>query len=174
MSPDNLMVREVTIMLDCYPHLDESEPIGEGVAQLLQHLSADGLHLHYEELLVTNKNQQLVGHLSVQNILSSFFPSILNPSSVTAYAGKKQRYTDLSILVEDSFQKECRRQAAKVVREYMSKPRSTIDGDMHPLHALEIMVEEDVYSLPVVETEKLIGAVRITDIFRVLGTYCTL
>lgn len=174
MSPDNLTVREVAIMLDRYPHLHESEPIGDGVAQLLQRRSADGLHLHYEELLVINENQQLVGHLSVQNILSSFFPSILTPNPVTTYVGKKERYTDLSILVEDSFQKECRRQATKVVRDYMSKPRRTIDSGMHPLHALEIMIKENVNSLPVVETEKLLGAVRITDIFRVLGTYCTL
>ena len=174
MSPDKMMVREIAITLDRYPHLRESEPIGDGVAQLLQRRSADGLHLHYDELLVIDEQQCLVGHLSVQNILSSFFPSILTPNPVTTYVGKKELYTDLSILLEDTFQKECRRQATKVVRDYMSKPRRTIDGTMHPLHALEIMVAGNVNSLPVVEQEKLIGAIRISDIFRVLGTYCTL
>jgi hypothetical protein len=174
MSPDRLVVGEIAILLDRYPHLHENEPIGDGVAQLLQRRSADGLHLHYDELLVINAEQHLVGQLSVQNILSSFFPSILTPNPVTAYVGKKERYTDLSILLEDSFRKECRRQAAKVVREYMSKPRHAIDISMHPLQALEIMIKDNMNSLPVIEQTKLIGAVRITDIFRVLGTYCTL
>jgi hypothetical protein len=36
------------------------------------------------------------------------------------------------------------------------------------------MVKEKAHSLPVNDDQELIGAVRITDLFRVLGTYCTL
>lgn len=174
MVTDIASVGEIVIPLDRYPHLYEDEPVGEGVAQLLRHISADGIHLHYDELLIINKSMQLVGHLTVQNILSSFFPSLLPTKPVSAYAGKKEQYTDLSILFEKSFRQECRRQAEKVVRDYMTKPRRTIAPSWHPLHALEVMIKENLGSLPVVEDAILIGAVRITDIFRILGTYCTL
>ena len=174
MSTEITAVRDMVIRLDRYPHLRDDEPIGNGVALLLQNSSADGMHLHFEEALVVNGDGDLVGHLTVENILASFFPSILAPDQVTAYVGKKDQFTDLSILFEDSFRKECRRQAGKMVKQYMSKPRRVLDGAIHPLHALEIMVKEKAHSLPVSNDQELIGAVRITDLFRVLGTYCTM
>lgn len=174
MNNEMRTIRDIVIPLDQYPHIRNDEPIGNGVAKLLQHCSADGRHLHYEKLLVINSSNQLVGHLSVKDILTSFFPSILAPGATSVYVGKKERYTDLSILLEDSFRKECRRQATHTVGEYMTAAHKSIDGNMSLFHALEIMVKDGESTLPVTENKKLLGAIRITDIFRVLGTHCTL
>lgn len=167
-------VREIFIPLEQYPHLMEDEPIGNAVALLLQHGSADGRHLHYDELFVTNSDNQLVGHILLHDILTSFFPSILGTPKTSVFAGKKEHFTDLSILLEDSFRRECRRQAAHTVNQFMTKPHRSIDGSMHLLHALEIMIKDGETTLPVTEDTTLVGAVRIQDIFRILGTYCTI
>lgn len=168
------LVHEVLIPLDIYPHLSQDEPIGNAVAKLLENGSADGRHLHFNEIFVVDNDNKLVGRISVQDILTSFFPSILSTSTSGVYEGKQELFTDLSILLEDSFRRECRRQAAHTVGKHMTKVHRSIDGSMHILHALEIMVKDGDATLPVTEDDVLIGAVRMEDIFRVLGTYCTI
>lgn len=167
-------VSEILIPLDQYPHLRNDEPIGNAVAMLLANVSADGRHLLFDEVLVIDDDGRLAGQISIQNILTSFFPSILSTTASGVFAGKQEHFTDLSILLEGSFRRECRRQAAHTVAQHMTGAHRSIDGAMHPLHALEIMVKDGVTTLPVTENEVLLGAVRMTDIFRVLGTYCTI
>jgi len=167
-------VNQILIPLEQYPHLHEDKPIGDAVALLLQNESADGRHLHFDELLVIDKDGRLVGHIFIHDILTSFFPSILGTSTNGIYAGKKEHFTDLSILLEDSFRRECRRQAAHTVKMHMTKPHRSVDGSMTLLHALEIMVKDGETTLPVTENNLLIGAIRMQDIFKVLGNYCTI
>lgn len=168
------LVREILIPTQQYPHLQEDEPIGNGVALLLQNSSPDNMHLHYDEAFVVNTSGELVGRILVRDILTSFFPSILGTETKTIYAGKKEHFTDLSILLEDSFQRECRRQATQTVKMHMTRPHRSVDGSMHLLHALEIMIKDNENTLPVVIDSKFAGAIRLQDIFRVLGTYCTI
>lgn len=174
MQNDISLVSQILIPLDQYPHLLENEPIGSAVTLLLENGSADGRHLYYDEILVINGNSQLVGHILVKDILTSFFPSILGTATSGIYEGKKEHFTDLSILLEDSFRRECRRQAAHTVKMHMTKPHRSVDGSMSLLHALEIMVKDGESTLPVTENNVLTGAIRMQDIFRVLGSYCTI
>ncbi len=174
MNNDISHVNEILITLDSYPHLLQDEPIGNAVAKLLEHRSADGRHLHYDQVFVVDEAGRLLGRISVIDILTSFFPSILSTSTAGIFAGKKENFTDLSILLEDSFRRECRRQAAHTVGQHMAKTHQSVEGSMHLLHALEIMIKDDVTTLPVTEKNVLTGAVRMEDIFRVLGTYCTI
>jgi len=167
-------VQEIMIPIDQYPCIRGDEPIGNGVALILEHSSADNRHLHFDELLVIDSNDQLVGMLHITGILSSFFPSILREYPHQIYAGKKQSFTDLSVLLEEHFRAECRRQATTMVNKYMRKPHGSIDGSMSLLHALEIMIKDKENTLPVTENNILLGAIRVTDIFRTLGGYCTL
>lgn len=174
MHSENFNVQKFMIPVDEYPSIREDEPIGNAVALILAHSSSDNQHLHYKELLVIDINDQLVGMLDATSILKSFFPSILGDPTTQVYAGKKQSFTDLSVLLEDHFRVECKRQTALAVRQYMHKPHRSIDASMHILHALEIIVKDQERTLPVTENGILLGAVRVTDIFRALGSYCTM
>lgn len=170
-TPD---VQKIMIPIDHYPCIRSDEPVGNGVALILEHSSADNQHLHYEELLVIDDNDRLVGMLNITGILASFFPSILGDSSLQSYVGKKQSFTDLSVLLEEHFRVECRRQATTSVNKYMRKLHRSIEGSMSLLHALEIMIKDQNNTLPVTEKGILLGVVRGGDIFRVLGSYCTM
>lgn len=167
-------VQKIMIPIDQYPCIREDEPVGNCVALILEHSSADKQHLHYDELLVIDSNDQLVGMLNITSILSSFFPSILGDTSHQVYFGKKQSFTDLSVLLEDNFRVECKRQASTAAKNYMRKPHRSIEGSMSLLHALEIMIKDQENTLPVTQNSILLGAVRVADIFRVLGSYCTI
>ena len=144
-------VKEITIALDQYPHIQKDEPISSGVTQLLGHCSSDGRCMYYDEILVIDESQNLVGRLTVRDILISFFPSILAAEPAGLFAGKKVHFNDLALLFEDKFRRECKRQAAHTVGEVMTPAHALIDASMHPLHVLEIMIKDGVNTLPVTE-----------------------
>jgi acetoin utilization protein AcuB len=54
------------------------------------------------------------------------------------------------------------------VRQLMSKPVITVEGDCPLEEAARIMVENKISCLPVMEGEKLIGIITETDVFKVL------
>lgn len=174
MHSEIINVQKIMMPIGDYPCIRGDEPIQNGVALILEHSSADNMHLHYEELMVIDRNDQLVGMIDAIDILKSFFPSVLGVSTGQIYVGKKDSFTDLSILLEDHFRMECKRKASEAVNQHMRVPHRSIDVSMHVLHALEIMVKDGEKTLPVTDNTVLLGAVRVADIFRVLGGYCTM
>lgn len=174
MTNDKFNVQNIMIPIDEYPYIKADESVGNGVALILDHSSKDNMHLHYDDLIVIDNNEQLVGMLDTKSILKSFFPSVLGTHPNRVYVGKQQTFTDLSVLLEDHFRVECQRQAAETVGEHMRVPHRSVDGSMHVLHALEIMVKDDETTLPVTDKGILLGALRVSDIFRILGGYCSL
>jgi Mg/Co/Ni transporter MgtE len=166
-------IGDLLVPLALYPHLDPEETVGDAVTSLLAHRTDDGRHLHYDEVFIVKQAEILVGRLTVRQMLISFFPSLLATETKQTYLGKQQQFFDLSILMEDSFQKGCQRQSMVRVDECMQRVDRAIDPGMHPLHALEIMVAGNQLTLPVIESGRLLGAVRMNDLFQVLGGLCT-
>ncbi|MDD2464358.1 MAG: CBS domain-containing protein [Desulfobulbus sp.] len=167
-------VKELVVPLEQFPHLSSEESVHEAVGQLFSHTANGSGKLMFDELIVTNAEDQYVGRLTIQGILTCFFPTLFNGQQKQVFAGKNEKYTNLAILMEDSFQVECRRQGALPVSLFMVPPHKSIKADMHPLHAAEIMMEENETCLPVVEDQALIGVVRLIDIFRSLAGSCSL
>lgn len=167
-------VKELVVPLEQFPHLGSEESVHEAVGQLFSHTEGGSGKLMFEELIVINAKDQYVGRLTVQGILTCFFPTLFDLGQKKVFAGKTDNYTDLAILLEDSFQAECKRQGALPVRQFMVPPHKSIKADMHPLHAAEIMMAEKETCLPVVEDGALIGVVRLIDIFRTLASSCSL
>lgn len=167
-------VKELVVPLEQFPHLKSEEAVHEAVAQLFSHTEDGSGKLLFDELIVINAEDQYVGRLTIQGILTCFFPTLFDGGQKQVFAGKTDKFTDLAILMEDRFQAECRRQGSLPVSLYMIPPHKSIKADMHPLHAAEIMMEEDETCLPVVEDGSLIGVVRLIDIFRVLASSCSL
>ncbi|MGD9949569.1 MAG: HPP family protein [Desulfobulbus sp.] len=167
-------IKELVVPLEQFPHLSSEESVHEAVGQLFSHTANGSGKLMFDELIVINAEDQYVGRLTIQGILTCFFPTLFDGQQKQVFAGKSEKYTNLAILMEDSFQAECRRQGALPVSLFMVPPHKSIKADMHPLHAAEIMMEENETCLPVVEDQALIGVVRLIDIFRALAGSCSL
>ena len=173
MSNPMPVVKDLIIPLDVFPHLGSDQSVHEAVGQLFSHVNGSG-KLLYDELLVINAQSQYVGRLTIRGILTCYFPSLFDGGQKGIFSGKQEKFTDLAILLEDSFQAECKRQGALLVRQFMVPPHKSIKADMHPLHAAEIMMAENETCLPVVEGEALIGVIRLIDLFRALAGSCSL
>ena len=145
----------------------------EAVGLLFSHVNGNG-RLQYDELLVISADNQYVGRLTVRGILTCYFPTLFTTGDKQIFAGKQAKFTDLAILMEDSFQGECKRQGGLPVRDYMAPPLKSIKASLHPLHAAEIMMAENETCLPVSEDDGLIGVVRLIDLFRTLASSCSL
>ena len=167
-------VKDLIVPLELFPHLGSDQSVNEAVAQLFSHTANGSGKLLFDELLVIDSNNQYVGRLTIQGILTCFFPTLFDGGQKNIFAGKKTNFSDLAILLEDSFLNECKRQGALPVSQFMAPPYKSIKADMHPLHAAEIMMEENETCLPVVEDQTLIGVVRLIDIFRTLASSCAL
>ncbi|WP_448874538.1 CBS domain-containing protein [Desulfobulbus propionicus] len=165
-------VRDFIVPLEQFPHLSSEESVHSAVAQLFLH--ADNGKLLFDELLVIDSQDRYVGNLTIRSILTCYFPSLFDGNQKEIFAGKKEKFTDLAILLEDRFQAECKRQGALPVSDFMSPPLKSIKADLHPLHAAEIMMEENQTCLPVMENQELIGVIRLIDLFRFLAGSCSL
>ena len=169
----NTTVKDLIIPLEQFPHVHSEAPVHEAVGLLFSHVNGNG-RLQYDELLVISADNQYVGRLTVRGILTCYFPTLFATGDKQIFAGKKEKFSDLAILMEDSFQAECKRQGALPVRDFMAPPLKSIKAGMHPLHAAEIMMNENETCLPVVEDGILIGLVRLIDIFHTLAGSCSL
>lgn len=174
MSTTMPTVKELVVPLEIFPHMGSEDSVHEAVAQLFSHTANGSGKLMFDELIVINSESQYVGRLTIQGILTCFFPTLFASNQKKVFVGKTEKFTDLAILLEDSFQTECRRQGALPASQFMDPPHKSIKADMHPLHAAEIMMEENQTCLPVVEDGSLIGVVRLIDIFRALAGSCSL
>ena len=169
----NTTVKDLIIPLEQFPHVQSEAPVHEAVGLLFSHVNGSG-RLQYDELLVISADNQYVGRLTVRGILTCYFPTLFTTGDKQIFAGKQAKFTDLAILMEDSFQGECKRQGGLPVRDYMAPPLKSIKANLHPLHAAEIMMTENETCLPVVEDGILIGLVRLIDLFRTLASSCSL
>lgn len=167
-------VKELIVPLDAFPHLQSDEPVHSAVGQLFTHTINGGGKLLYDELLVVNSQSQYVGRLTIRGILTCYFPSLFDGGQKGVFAGKQEKFTDLAILLEDSFQGECKRQGALPVSQFMAPPLKSIKADAHPLHAAEIMMIEHQNCLPVVDGNAVIGVIRLIDLFKNLASSCSL
>ena len=169
----NTTVKDLIIPLEQFPHVQSEAPVHEAVGLLFSHVNGNG-RLQYDELLVISADNQYVGRLTVRGILTCYFPTLFTTGDKQIFAGKQAKFTDLAILMEDSFQGECKRQGALPVGDFMVPPHKAIKAGLHPLHAAEIMMAENETCLPVVEDDGLIGLVRLIDLFRTLASSCSL
>ena len=169
----NTTVKDLIIPLEQFPHVSSEAPVHEAVGLLYSHVNGHG-RLQYDELLVISPDNRYVGRLTIRSILTCYFPTLFATGGKQIFAGKKEKFSDLAILMEDSFQTECKRQGALPVADYMAPPLKSVKAGMHPLHAAEILMTENETCLPVVEEGILIGVVRLIDIFRALASSCSL
>ncbi|NLX19848.1 MAG: CBS domain-containing protein [Desulfobulbus sp.] len=167
------IIKDLIIPLEEYPHVRANAMVHDAVGALFTHVDANG-RLKYDELLVINRDFQYVGRLTLRNILTCYFPSLFVDRKRSFFYGKPIYFSELAILMEDSFQQECKRQGEQQVRGFMQPPIESIEARLHPLHAAEVMVDQRLNSLPVVENDTVIGVILLVDVFQALASRCSL
>jgi CBS domain-containing protein len=172
MASDNPVVRDLVIPLENFPHLVETQTLHDAVAELISYTCGEYGRVRYAELLVFNDRNQLSGRVTLQDILLSLDPRLKEASKVKEFEGKSSQFPDLTILWEDSFFVECSKWSHIRIKDLMSPIKHTVKGGDPVLKALAIMINSKFTVLPVVDEGRIIGVIRLKEIFTAITAKC--
>jgi CBS domain-containing protein len=134
-------VKDLVIPLSEYPHMPYWATLKEAIVQL---------NVAYE----TGHHTVLVGMLLQKDILRGLEPKFA------------QHYEEgVPIAWDDLLKSGSEKRLAQPIKEFMSEVTAKIDAEDSILKVSHIMLQKDAYLLPVMEREKLIGVVRMGDLF---------
>ncbi|MBU4264263.1 MAG: CBS domain-containing protein [Proteobacteria bacterium] len=174
MKTDIPVVRDYTIPLERYPHLNEKKTLRDAAKVIHSFTAGEKDQLRYADALVVNDQNQLVGRITVTDILHGLAPQLVEATKINKFEGKTADFPNLALLVEDSFFKECSLRWSKPISKFMSPVEHTVAADTHLLQALLIMLNAKDYNLPVVANEEIVGVIRMEEIFKAVSRHCNL
>lgn len=163
-------VGDHAIPLDVYPHLREDQTLHEAL-RAMQTIPCEE-RIRFSELLILNEQEQLIGRVTVREILQGLEPRLLREEETRTFEGFEAEYPNLAILWEDSFFEQCHKQAAQPIKEFLSPIKTVVKASDPLLKALYIMMHTKENNLPVLEGDRVVGMIRIEEIFAaVCGHY---
>ena len=174
MTADIPTIRNVLIPLDRYPHINENQTLHDAVTELKSFTAGVKNRLRYDGLLVINDQNQLVGKVTLVDILRALFPPLYETLEVNTFQGKESDFPNLAILLEDKVLNKCSLKASEPVKEIMSDAENFIEADTQILKTLTIMSNTGNYNLPVIDGNAIIGVIRIEEIFIAMCSYCNI
>ncbi|WP_028583655.1 CBS domain-containing protein [Desulfogranum mediterraneum] len=166
-------VRELLIPLDQYPHLNENQTLDEAIYSFLEFRAGQKERLHYAILFVVNNSNQLVGRLTLMDILRAFAPPLFTPLQAGLFDGKKGEYPDLALLHEEAIFAECGKSRMQPIKSFARAIDFTIPAETHLLTAMAMLHSRGEMEVPVTENGTIAGILRLEEIFLTLCTsYC--
>ena len=174
MTVDIPVVRDYTIPLERYPHLNEKKTLRDAAKVIHSFTAGEQHQLRYTEALVVNDQNQLAGRITITDILHGLAPQLVEATKITKFEGKTADFPNLALLVEDSFFKECSLQWSKPISKLMSTVEHTVAADTHLMQALLVMLTTKDINLPVVAHGEIVGVIRLEEIFVAISRHCSL
>ena len=150
-------VRDLMIPLDDYDSISQDKSIKDafGVMEKTGH----------HAILILDKDNQPIGKLSYRDLLIGLEPkynmrmwgdSWLTPVTFENYP---------VFYYGGEFAGRCKTAAGKLVGEIMSPLGTAIDADASLAKAVHMMVSENIGRMPVAEGAKIVGMIRLIEIF---------
>ncbi|MBU0592135.1 MAG: CBS domain-containing protein [Gammaproteobacteria bacterium] len=155
-------VWDIFVPLAEFPHIAHDASIREAFAVL--HNKHQTAGWRFRHLLVFD-TQTLVGTLSIRDLLRALMPDYLKSTAAQHVAGALPDDAALSILWQDSFVAQCRLVNEVRVESQMVPVQDTVQASDPLTRAAYLMISNGVDMLPVLDGTKVIGVVRIVDIF---------
>jgi CBS domain-containing protein len=140
------------IMNSSFHALHPATPIGEAL-QVFQRASVESGRRIFG-LMVIDDDEHLVGILSMYDILT-----LLQPKHIHIWG--EMTDLDISGLIETM----CRKSRDHVVGDIMTTEIITVGADAHLFAVLELMNKHHIRRLPVIEGDRVVGIVYLSDLF---------
>jgi CBS-domain-containing membrane protein len=148
-------VRDLAIPLADYPHMPYWASLKEAVVQLTLAQQGRGPEERRRRILVFDEAYKLQGILNQRDILRGVEPKFARDMQEGG-----------APLWEDLLTAAAQQQAKKPIKEFMAPVGSTVQAEDGLLKASHIMVQEGVDVVPVMDGGKVLGVVRVDDVFR--------
>jgi CBS domain-containing protein len=147
-------VKDLMIPLEDYPHVPYWFTLGQAVMIVRETAIKFEGSFEPRAVLVFDEKYGLLGILTLKDIVRGLEGDILGGPGGAALAW------------EDLVGPELKRQAQKPVSEVMSPFKVTVAGSDSLVKALSLMLQEKVERIPVLEDNKVVGLIRLADLFK--------
>ncbi len=145
-------IRARDVMATRYHTLSPQHTIAEAVERFHEAGRSEGKRVF--GMMVTDEQGRLQGMLSMYDILL-----FIRPKHVHIWGEMED--IDLAGLLENLFKKA----AAILVGDIMTTEVVTIGPDAHVMMVLDLMIKKHIRRLPVLEGDRIVGMVYISDLF---------
>lgn len=160
--PLSTTIREIYIRLAEYPNIRDTASLKDAFAVLQSAYSTGKLYRH---ILVLDGRDQLVGLLGIHDLLHGLFPDYLRAGEHQRFEGAQPDFPALTLIWQETCATQCKEAARNPVKGFMGAvPPAVKPGDPVTLAAY-LMVTHKSGVLPVVDGGRVVGVVRIIDVF---------
>ncbi len=158
------VVKDLMIGIFEYPHIPYWFSLSQAVRIVKVSFLSTKKYPEPMAILVFDEKYNLMGTLSLKDILRGLEPRFLKPS--TKAQVPEENESGLSLIWDSLFTKESKELAEKAVSEIMSPAKFFVEPDDPITKAAYLMVHHDLVLLPVLENKKkFVGLVRMIEIF---------
>ncbi len=150
-------VKDLMIPLEDYPHVPYWFTLAQAVLIVREATIKFEGAFEPRAVLVFDEKYHLLGILTLKDI-------------VRGLAGDRLRGPGSEEIVwQELTGPELKEQAQKPVGDVMSPFKVTVDADDSPVKALALMSREGIERIPVVADKRVVGIIRLTDLFKELS-----
>jgi len=170
-----LTVKDLMVPLSRYATVSEEATLGEAVKSLkMAQKEFDQTRDKHRAILITDKNNRIVGKLSQLDVIRALEPKYLkidNPQSLSRF-GFSQDYLKYTLkehnLWENALDDICKKAAKLIVKNFMYTPTEGeyVMENTSLSEAIHQLVMGRHQSLLVTRGEEIMGILRLTDVFR--------
>jgi len=159
-------VRDLMIPISQYSTVSTEDTVGEAIALLRKSCRRrdGGEYEGHRSVLVVDGEQRPVGVLTYRELIRAIEPWFLYPPKLEERISWPVDVPEIPW--EGFFSERTRAEAKRKVKEIM-RPINlvTVDADAPLMKAVHLMVEHNVGTLPVMEDGRVIGVIRINELF---------
>lgn len=164
---NNKKVKELFVPISDYPNIRDDASVKDAYAILKRNFQEGK---GYRTILVLDEKNQLKGLLSLGDLIQAVEPRFLKMTKPPAYQGLTQEYPALTRIWQELFSKECKEEARKTVKDVMAPIKATVSTDDSIAKVAYLMITTSSHVIPVLDKDKVIGVVRLVDIFNEIAS----
>lgn len=160
-------VKDLLIDVFEYPHIPYWFSIKQAIGIAKKSLLSSEKCHHPMAVLVFDEKYNLLGILSLKDILRGLEPKFLKATTKAQVHVEDE--SGLSMLWDTLFDKDSKEMAERPVSEVMIPAKLFVHSDDPITKAAYLMIHNDLVLLPVLEDKKFVGVVRMKEIFNELS-----
>jgi CBS-domain-containing membrane protein len=158
------VVKDVMIGIFEYPHVPYWFSIGQAIRIVKVSFISSKKYPDPMAILVFDEKYNLMGTLTLKDILRGLEPRFLKPSAKAQVAEEDE--SALSLIWDTLFTKGSKELAEKPVSEIMMSAKHFVEPGDPITKAAYLMLHNDLVLLPVLENKKkFVGLVRMIEVF---------
>lgn len=163
--PQEKKVKDFMIPLEDYPHIPYWFTLRQAIAIVREAtLKFEGT-FEPRAVLVFDEKYQLMGILTLRDIIEGLEPRFLKEGKMVEGV-KVTSDPSLSIIMGELFGPGLKEASQRQVSEVMSPIKVTVNADAPIAKAIFLMIKENVGMMPVMQDNKVVGMVRLSDLFK--------